>query len=395
MVKFHLLWPWKDHALDRRELSLETDTSAYQLLSLVALSGECSVDIINYMGISPSYVEKLITKLKDDGYIKTHYRDRLRGYRLTNRGKKLLLGSNPDRFLFYLSGNTDTNRPRSDFTRRLRLQQTSIVYVMLQNAGVCLYRDEKNLLFSQETKKQQELRLPAFYQAREIKELGAEAVKINNSRTMGVLLAPRRLYAVYYTGGSLMKWEYRTELKVKTLLQFHTGRGVLSKNNIYPWYHPDTPIRALIIGENMEMAIKLMRSTGGYKKSFFCLDASFDGYHFIPAAKEGEVMLRILCNPELKKELESLLVSDLLPVDRTLGLEHDAVSEGLPVLLCHDFEMLRITRFCTSLSLHGLKGKIICFDFQKAVLEEFLGGAVMIETIDLEKFKRRYLADVG
>ena len=374
---------------------METDTCAYQLLSLIALSGECSVDIITYMGISPSYAEKLITKLKDEGYIKTHYRDRLRGYRLTNRGKKFLIGSNPDRFLFYLSGNTDTNRPRSDFTRRLRLQQTSIVYVMLQNAGVSLYRDEKKLLFTQDATKQRNLKLPAFYQAREVKELGAEAVKINNSRTMGVLLAPRRLYAVYYTGGSLMKWEYRTELKVKTLLQFHASRGVLSKNNIYPWYHPDTPIRALIIGENMDMAVKLMKSTGGYKKSFFCLDASFDGYHFIPASKEGEVMLQLLCNPELKKELEKLLVSDFLPVDKTLGLEHDAVSDGIPVLLCHDCEILRITRFFTSLSLHGLKGKIICFDFQKEALEEYFGGAVMLETIDLEKFKRRYFADVG
>lgn len=40
------------------------------------------------MGISPSYGEKLITKLKDDNLIKTHYKDRLRGYRLTCTGKK-------------------------------------------------------------------------------------------------------------------------------------------------------------------------------------------------------------------------------------------------------------------------------------------------------------------
>jgi hypothetical protein len=106
-------------------------------------------------------------------------------------------------------------------------------------------------------------------------------------------------------------------------------------------------------------------------------------------------MLQLLCNAELRNELEKLLVSDLLPADRTLGLEHDAVSEGLPVLLCHDFEMLRITRFFTYLSLHGLKGKVICFDFQKEALEEYFGGAVMLETIDLEKFKRRYFADVG
>ena len=376
---------------DRREMLVETDTSAYQLLSLIALSGECSVDIIPYLGISKSYGEKLITKLKEEGYIKTHYRDRLRGYRLTSRGKKLLLSENPERFSFFLSGNSDTNRPRSDFPRRLRLQQTSIVYTMMLNAGVQLYRDEKRLLFCPEKKEQLELKLPVFYQAREIKELGAEAVKINNSRAIGILLAPARIYAVYYTGNSLMKWEYRTELKVKTLLQYHMGRGVLSKDNIYPWYHPDTPIKAVIIGETMDVALKLMNSQGGYKKSYFCLDASFACFHFIPATSAGETMLRILCSPELKNSLAKLLLSDLMLPDAKLGMEHDAIGDGVPILLCFDFDMLRITRFFTSLSLHGISGRIICFDFQKEVLEEYFGTAVTIETIDLEKFEGRFL----
>ena len=89
---------------------MDPSTSAYQLLALTALSGECSPDAVSRLGIRPSYGEKLLTKLKEEGYIKTHYRDRLRGYRLTNKGKKLLLTDNPERFSFYLGGNTDTNR---------------------------------------------------------------------------------------------------------------------------------------------------------------------------------------------------------------------------------------------------------------------------------------------
>lgn len=118
---------------------MDTTTSAYRLLTLIALSGECSVDVLSYMGISTSYGEKLITRLKEENLIKTHYRDRLRGYRLTNKAKQLLLQENPDRFSFYLSGNSDTNRPRSDYPRRLRLQQTSIVYAMLLHAGIPLF----------------------------------------------------------------------------------------------------------------------------------------------------------------------------------------------------------------------------------------------------------------
>lgn len=370
---------------------MDTDTCASRFLTLIALSGECSVDIIPYLGISQSYGEKLVTKLKEEGYMKTHYRDKLRGYRLTNRGKKVLLTKNPERFSFYLSGNTDTNRPRSDVPRRMRLQQASIVYAMLMNAGVYLYRDEKQLLFSAELKGQTEFLLPVFYQAREIKELGAEAVKINNSRTLGILLAPSCIYAVYYTGNSLMRWEYRTELKVKTLLKYHMGRGLLSKEYSGPRYHPDTPVKALIIGETMEVARRLMESKGGYRKSCFCLDASFSCFHFIPASPAGETMLRILCSSELKSALKNLLLSDLSGPDASLGLEHDAVSDGLPVLLCFDFDMLRITRFHTALSLHGINGRMICFDFQKEVLKEYFGSMITVETIDLHKFEGRFL----
>ena len=175
---------------------MDTTTSAYRLLTLTAISGECSTNILSGIGISPSYGEKLITKLKEDNLLKTHYKDRLRGYRLTRTGKKLLLEENPERFAFYLSGSTDTNRPRSDYTRRIRLQQSSIVYSMLLNAGVTLFRDEKPPLFRDGNPEHMMLPSPSFYHSREIKELGAETIKINNSRALGVILAPKCIYVV-------------------------------------------------------------------------------------------------------------------------------------------------------------------------------------------------------
>lgn len=370
---------------------MDTSGSGFKILSLIALSGECSTDILPYLGISESYGEKLITKLKDDNYIKTHYRDRLRGYRLTNRGKKLLLDMNPDRFLFYLSGNTDTNRPRSDIPRRLRLQQTSIVYAMLLHAGVTVFRDEKPPLFQPGNLTQSSIPLPVFYQSREIKELGPEAVKINNSRTIGILFTEKCIYAIFYTGDALMKWEYRTELKVKTMIQYHITRGVLSKERIHPWYHPDTPIKALLIGKDMDTAPKLLTSKGGYQKCYFYLDSSFDYFHYLPATPAGETLLKLICSPKLRSHLRTLLLSDLQPPCPDYGLEHDATLDGIPVLLGFDFDMLRLSRYHTALSLHGLTGHLICFDFQKAVLEQFFGELVTIETIDLEKFEGRFL----
>ena len=372
---------------------MDTSTSAYRLMELIAISGECSPRVLAHLNLSTSYGEKLITRLKKEGCIKVHYKDGLRGYRLTGRGKKLLLTENPARFSFYLSGSSDTNRPRSDFPRRHRLQQASIAYAMLQGAGVEIYRDRKAPLFQPGTgqKAPCSMTLPAFYHSREVKELGAETVKINNSRTTGILLAPECIYAVFCTGGALMKWEYRTELKVKALLSYHVSRGILSGMDSGSRYHPDTPIRALIIGEGMDTALKLMESTGGFQKSYFYLDSSFDYFHYIPDDAAGITMLRLLCSPALQKALRELLLSDLQAPCPDYGLEHDATSDGLPVLLAFDFDMLRLSRFRTALSFHGLAGTLICFDFQKPVLQQYFGESVTIDTIDLEKFEGRFL----
>ena len=372
---------------------MDTSTSAYRLMELAAISGECSPGVLAHLGIGRSYGEKLITRLKGEGYVRTHYKDGLRGYRLTGRGKKLLLGENPARFSFYLSGSSDTNQPRSEYPRRLRLQQASIAYAMLQCAGVEIFRDRKAPLFQPGTGQgaPYHMALPAFYHSREVKELGAEAVKINNSRTIGILLAPECIYAVFCTGGALMKWEYRTELKVKALLSYHASRGILSGSGGGPRYHPDTPIKALLIGEGMDTALKMMESTGGFQKSYFYLDSSFDYFHYIPDDDAGMTMIRLLCSPAMMKALKNLLLSDLQAPCPDYGLEHDAVSEGLPLLLAFDFDMLRLSRFRTALSFHGLTGSLICFDFQKPVLQQYFGEAVAIDTIDLEKFEGRFL----
>jgi hypothetical protein len=373
----------------------DTSTAAYRLLSLTALSGECNPDVLTRLGISPSYGEKLVTKLKEENFIKTHYKDRLRGYRLTCGGKKMLLAGNPERFSFYLTGSTDTNRPRSDYPRRLRLQQASLVYAMLLNAGIIFFRDEKPLFFQEGYQKQPgepvRMPLPLFYHSREVKELGTETIKIGNSRIMGILFAKDCIYALFYTGTAPMKWEYRTELRVKTFLSYHASRGIFSKGAASPCYLPATPVKALFIGNGMDTALKLMESTGGVQKSYFYLDSSFDYFHYIPDDAAGDTMLKLLCSPALLKGLRSLLLSDLQPPCPDYGLEHDAVSDGMPVLLAFDFDMLRISRFRTALSFHGLTGNLVCFDFQKPVLQQYFREAAAIETIDLKKFEGRFL----
>lgn len=142
----------------------------------------------------------------------------------------------------------------------------------------------------------------------------------------------------------------------------------------------------------MDTSLKLLTSTGGFQKSYFYLDTSFEHFHYIPDSREGVVMLQLLCAADLMNALRDLLLSDLQPPCHDYGLEHDAVSDDLPVLLAFDFDMLRLSRFHTALSLHGIHGNLICFDFQKEVLRLFFKETVTITTIDLNKFERRFLS---
>ncbi len=372
----------------KKEISMDTSSKAYKLLSLIAISGECSKDVYPFLYLTDSYNEKLMTRLKSDGLIKIHYKDKLRGIRLTRRGKDLLLSLSPERFSYYLTDNSETNRPRSDLPRRLRLQQASIAYAMLQCAGIPVYPEEKPALFSGNPQDSAKFALPLFYTAREWKELGAETIKINNSRSLGILLCEDALYVLYFTGDHPIKWEYRTELRLKAFLNYHLKQDIFEE---LCQKNTDYPIKAIFLGSPMDSARILMESNGGFQKSYFYLDGSFDFMHFLPVSMEGITMLKLLSNHALQSALDTLLLSDLAPANPDLGLTHDAVKGVSPVLLSYNFDMLRISRFKTALSFHGITGHLICFDFQKEVLQSYFGNLATLETIDLAKFERRFL----
>lgn len=257
---------------------------------MVGLCGEFPSGQLNRLIESDSYAEKVVTDLKQSKLIRTHYKDGLRGYRLTKRAKELLLSQNSCRFQNYLTGNAETNLIRSELPRRLRLHQKAETYLTLSHAGIPFFPDEKPLLFSEsgEAATFPMRSLPLFYSSREIKNLGASTTKIKNSRSMGILMAPHCVYAVYNTGNTLLKWEYKTEVRLNAFLQ-HYLQGL-------PYHGPPT-VYAIMTGSDMDMAFRLLTSTGGYKKTLFMLDTAYEHFYFLPNNSYGEYLLRLLVHP--------------------------------------------------------------------------------------------------
>ena len=196
-------------------------TQAYRILSLIAVSGEFPTKQIKRLSGGGRYKEEKVKELKNKKLISTYYRNKLRGYRLTENGRTALLEENRERFEAFLTGNTDTNQLKYEITRRLRLQSIAETFVTMQNAGVLIYRDDKPDVFCPVGCGKVLpfiITEPAFYNSREIKEYGSDFVKIQGGRAVGVLLTQYEVFVVYNTGGSLMKWAQQSEVRTKALM---------------------------------------------------------------------------------------------------------------------------------------------------------------------------------
>lgn len=359
-------------------------TRAYGLLSLIAVCGEFPADLLSHIPGSTSYLESLVWTLKREGLLRTYYRDRLRGYRLGRRAKQLLLQAQPERFSFFLTGNTDTNLLKSEVTRRLRLHRIAELYVRMQNAGAAIFRDEKPRLFAPDTEEAWISR-PVFYSSREVKELGLEAVKIRGSRMTGVLLTKAHVFLTYNSESSLAKWDYRAEQRAQALLNI-----VLCRRR-FPTQYGQTQVQGILFGSDMEPLFQILSSADSGTRCFFLLDGNYEHFYYLTNDHYGEVLIRLLANPDQAAQLHNILSQGLCGNAAGFALEHDGISEdGEPVLFCHLPDIPRIHRFYAALQLQERTGTVICFDFQAECFRRCLGPNVTLQTIDFAKFERRF-----
>ena len=321
-------------------------TAGYELLELTAISGELPVSQLLRLSGGNSYKAAVVTALKQQKLLKTYYRDGLRGYRLTKRSKCLLCEDNPVSFNFALTGNVETNKIKSEITRRLRLHRIAETTITMKNAGVSIFRDEHADVFSPIHNNELHICSPAFFNSREIKELGTVFTKTRGARSVGVLLTENEIFTVYNLGDSLMKWNYKSEMRTKALL-----KTVLCRERLPHQYSPDS-ISGIVFANSMQFAYDFLLNKGG--KQYFILDGNYEKFHFLTNDYKGETLLKFLCSPILSSTLNSILTNDLKYPQQGLTIENDAMDEnGNPVLMSYTCNLPRIMRFNSALQLQG------------------------------------------
>ena len=145
----------------------------------------------------------------------------------------------------------------------------------MQQAGIVVFRDEKPDIFCPVWQGDPRFSAipPAFYNSREIKELGTVTVKIKGARSVGVLLAEKGVFITYNLGNALMKWQYRAELRTKALMQ-----TILCRERLPEQYAPED-VKGLLLGNSMELAAGILSGEGG--KQYLLLDGSYDHFYFL------------------------------------------------------------------------------------------------------------------
>lgn len=320
------------------------DTQAYQLLEMVAVCGEFPAELIYRLAGSTSYKDTVTWLLKKERLLRVYYRDGLRGYRLGRQARTALLSDNPERFSFYLTGNVDTSLLKSEVTRRVRLHRIAEVYVAMLNAGVAIFRDEKPRVFS-----------------------------------------PDGVFLTYNSGPYMAKWDYRAEQRAKAWMQV-----TLCGGNAGSGYAPED-VCGLLFGDSLEPFCQILSGADSGARCFFLLDGSYGHFYYLTNDHKGEVMLKLLCDRDRREALDRILSQGLCAGNPGGNIENDALDgNGDPVLFGYLPDIPRIHRFCSALQLQERHGTLICFDFQREILERCYGGLVAFEAISFEKFERRF-----
>jgi len=354
-------------------------------MEITAISGEYPAENIQRLIPSSSYAKKLISTLINDKLLKSVNKGGVRGYRLEIKGKRKLIADNPARFRDYLEGSVDTNKLRSDHSRRMRLHSAAEVYTLMYNTGVRIFKDTKPKVYLLDTPavpSQTTLTIPCFYSSREQK--GEDDNAIRGSRAIGTLLTPTHVYAIYNTRGMVSQWRESVEMRYRADVQNYICRKLLLGQ------YKGEAVGGIMVGESLDILEKYLVTQAKMGAAHSFLAKTYQPFYYITNDNYGEALLRLLCDNARMTALKTAMLKGLLPADTKYPIEHDALTkDGNPVLFCCLLNIPRLVQFRTGTLLHGKIGKVIAFDFQREVLGRYLGDGVEFKVLSLEKLIER------
>jgi len=336
---------------------------AMEILELIAVLIDFPCCLINRFECSSRNVYRIICRLIDAGLIKRFRKDKMGSLRLTQKGQAYLLEHDRGRI-----GKIEDKikYSKSEEEKRRRLHRIASAYISMRNAGVKIYTDQKPIVFSKNKVDEVKINEPVFYSSLEIKSVGIECTKIKYCRAVGLLLASDdRGFIVYNSQNTLMKWSSTAEQRVSGTL---TGLLLDCGIQINHFY-------GLMVGKDMEFAKRLLFSDGGLKNELFKLDNTFYEFYYVPEDENGDYLISLLVDNKRLKDMKRQLIDELeIKIDFRPYSSDGKDKYDRAILFAYDFDLEKIRKFKSGLEMFEEIGIVVCFEFQKKVLEEYFGG---------------------
>lgn len=367
-------------------ITLRPGSQSHRLLQLLSVAGEYPTHSLHLLG-SVRSLEPLVHRLESVQQFRTETgadlgscrmlsvsgrRDR-RTIRLYKSALPLLNELHPEALDQYLAltGGHRFSSNKAHVERNHRVAETLAV---CQGAGIEFSPAALPTLQKQRIA-QVVPASPSFYIARSIKKLDStEMNKTIFTRLTGTLFAGGTCFAVYNARAAVMKWsgmgEFKTAQHLTELARMNAGLPNVG--------------RALLFGERMEIALQTLLESDRSPRMEMRFDRIYPHIHFIPLNRQGIRLLKMLSVPDWSERMLSALFPEQWRVSSPGVMEYDAQNGSTYILSHLDSDIARIVRFRQALELNGLPAEVVCFPWQTAFLQEYLGVLAEYREISMD-----------
>ena len=139
------------------------------------------------------------------------------------------------------------------------------------------------------------------------------------------------------------------------------------------------------MGDTIDFLIELLESDGGIKENLFQVDDIYEKYYYIPTIESAKIQVQLLTDRKKQIRLYRFLCGILeQPGTREYQVSAGTDQTGNPVYFCYELELRHLLRVKQELGWKK-QGTILCFSYQKPILEYYLLKDVAYREILTEK----------
>lgn len=358
----------------------KTDTLMIRILELLTLVGETTAEEIKNFSSSTSYAEKMITFLKKESYIRIFRDGKKSTYRLAKKGKKYLEENLPDIFADTFQGQNSLNKVRADKRREERRKKLAEVLLLFHLAGVKIFPDEKILLrrnsvfASTDTADTIDKHTPEFYTSSEIKSIFPDYKKSIGSRSLGILIANKKLYIVYFTHDGSLFWRKEIELNFVANTKIALTRFLFGK---------DYGTKLLVISDDSNVPSVIMKRRNKSKGYIYPSPELPNMIFALNDRKIDSTIDLILNNSDIIDKLEKIFRAGYEEDKKNLQYDGTKIvryknpggqiktSESF-ITFAFWFDLRKVMEAVNGAISPGKDVTIFCFDYQRKYIEIFL-----------------------